>query len=219
MTKILEVLFDNLMTFIYFIKSPDKIKRLRLYLKYGSKEIFLRDIYRSVNKYELSLDVGSYNGDSSIYLNEFVSSEVIAFEPSKKINNIKFKYNKYNIKTIKLPVLDGSLVSLIGDNLTCKTIKGGTIKSIKLSNYIKKNCFLKIDCEGSEYIIFKDLIKTNKIKFIKEFVCEFHIYENSELGEILQYLEKYYYLHYRGDMCPLSRIKTRQDLLIHGFLK
>jgi FkbM family methyltransferase len=54
------------------------------------------------------------------------------------------------------------------------------IKSIRLSNFIKTNflstdyIILKLDIEGSEYSVLKDLIDSQCIDFINEIFCEFH---------------------------------------------
>jgi FkbM family methyltransferase len=54
------------------------------------------------------------------------------------------------------------------------------VKSINLSEYIKNNfnkedyIILKLDIEGSEYDVLRDLIDTEVIHYVNELFCEFH---------------------------------------------
>jgi len=218
--KITEAIYYWFNTIGYWVKSPDRMPRLKTWLKHGSSEIFLRDIYRSLHKYDLAIDVGAYNGDSAAYLSEYVLNDssdalVKAFEPCFAINPC---FLSERIKYLFLPVYDGSKVNISGGDLTASVSESGVeMDSVKLSDYIDKECFLKMDCEGAEYVIFEELIKSGKIDLVKEFVIEFHVEDEEALfGDMISKLEKLYKLHYRSDACPLARDGLRQDIMVHG---
>ncbi len=57
---------------------------------------------------------------------------------------------------------------------------------------------LKLDIEGAEYLVMKDLVKTEKIKFIKEIIMEYHhtpLESMRQLPQLLTWLEdnNFYY--------------------------
>lgn len=70
---------------------------------------------------------------------------------------------------------------------------GNKIKVVKLSDYINSEIdFLKLNIEGAELKVIKDLELNNKLNNINELVIEWHSFagQNQNLGELLTILEK-----------------------------
>ena len=158
-------------------------------------EIFILNRYTpkfmKIKSGDLVVDIGAHIGDFSIFSSVNKASIVYAYEPdpisyNDFLKNIK-NNNIYNIKPLNLAVTNKNGLlnfytnkinggnSLYKTELQSKLIK---IKSIKLQdvfiyNKIDRIDFLKIDCEGSEGLIFKKISKKllNKINKIS---LEYH---------------------------------------------
>lgn len=106
---------------------------------------------------------------------------------------------------------------------------GTKIKTVKLSDYINSEIdFLKLNIEGAELNVIKDLELNNKLNNIKEMVIEWHSFaeQSQNLGELLTILEKnnfkylinhYDYLINKVLKPPFSlKDKTQYYLLIYA---
>jgi len=67
------------------------------------------------------------------------------------------------------------------------------IRTVKLSNFVNENVdILKLDVEGAEGLIIKELHKNDRLKYIKNIVMEYHHNRTKEndLADILVILKK-----------------------------
>jgi hypothetical protein len=64
-------------------------------------------------------------------------------------------------------------------------LKTATIQTEKLSSFIiEKTDLLKLDIEGSELFVLKDLAATNKITLIERMIIEYHSDEENEENQL-----------------------------------
>lgn len=113
----------------------------------------------------------------------------------EKLNNLQFAYPEYNIFVHNEALWNEEgeqdfyfSVDIWGD-LGCTLNKNKRerldlnnpikVKSMKLSNFLDKldiedYIIIKLDIEGAEYEVVKDLLDTNKITMIKELYVEWH---------------------------------------------
>lgn len=116
----------------------------------------------------------------------------------------------------------GSVVSSINSERSSR--ESIIIKSNKLSKYISSNIdFLKIDIEGAETSVIKDLYETDKIKLVDKIVIEYHHHINKDednLSVILKYLEDSGFgYQIQSKMNFPLRGKRFQDILIYAYKK
>ncbi len=158
--------------------------------------------FRSPNQSPLIIDGGSHIGLSLIYFKSiYPNSRILAFEPDPGAlsfleKNIK-ENNLKNIRIIKSALssedgettfeedrTDGGKISNFGNN---------KIKTEKLSNYTKEDVdFLKLNIEGAELSVIKELESSGKLGHIKEMCLEWHSFahQNQNLGGLLSILER-----------------------------
>lgn len=158
------------------------------------EEIFIYEVYYSSSDIapKIIIDCGSNIGMSLLYFKKrYPQSNVIAFEPDAA----SFELLQLNIDNNGLASVDAHQVALSNiesqstlfrqsshsGSLTMslfssndKTEKTSVITK-KLSTYITSEIdLLKIDVEGSESLILRDLIDNDKLHFIKQLIIEFH---------------------------------------------
>ena len=184
----------------YFFKEFKAIKLFNKkiyfdYIKFGNTDIFdtlliselmIFDFYfRKRKKYKNALDIGANIGLHSIILSK-LGINVSSFEPDNKHFNTKKILQKINVKILKLinqqygqkknlvfnRVINnttGSHIDNLKENPYGKIIKV-SVKSENINKVIEKVDLIKIDCEGSEKVIFKhiDLKKLEKVDCILE---------------------------------------------------
>jgi len=177
------------------------------------KEIFLENTYRfcSSNPSPTILDCGANIGMSIIYFKKmFPTSKVIAFEPDKGIyqslqkNISSFEFD--NVTLLRKAVWKADeLLNFGGD-----TSVGGTldirathnvkaeVEAVTLKPYLRDQQidFLKIDIEGAEFEVLKDII--NDLANVKNIFIEYHSNPKSEqyLPELLLLLKSVGYRIY-----------------------
>jgi FkbM family methyltransferase len=171
---------------------------------HGLQEIFIGEIYnQQLPENAYIIDCGAYIGLSVIYLKSIChSAHIICFEPDKKnfdllqknilshqLKNIDAKEEAVWIETTSLNFLQkGSMDSKIVDNTSTDSI---TVKATRLKNYLdQKVDFLKMDIEGAEYLVLKDI--EEKLHYVKNMFVEYHgsFAQNHELLEIFQIIVK-----------------------------
>lgn len=162
------------------------------------EEIFIYEVYKSAPVSGVIIDCGANIGLSVIYFRKnFPTARIVAFEPSAtefKILRDNIDYNKIeNIQLFNFALGDkegtAHLVSS-GDgsaSLTHRTFfthhsSDGPIVSVRrLSEYIEsKIALLKIDIEGAEVSVLRELQQSSKIKLISQIVVEFH-HDNADI--------------------------------------
>jgi FkbM family methyltransferase len=187
---------------LYFV-SPTE-------LMHGLKEIFIEEVYKqhlSANPY--IIDCGANIGLSVIYMKQlFPDAEIIAFEPDEENFNLLQKniesFNYKNIQVRKEAVWventllefsgEGSMSSRIGTGSSQHTVQ---VKAVRLKDFLKRPIdFLKIDIEGAEYQVIKDV--ADQLYFVNNLFLEYHgsFGQNDELNEILSLIVKKGFSYY-----------------------
>lgn len=168
------------------------------------KLVFKDKIYHfeSENKSPFIVDGGGHIGLTTLYFKKlYPDSEILIFEPDKealsmlktnleinKIKNTKICEvgisNKKDVINFQDSGTDGAKINPQGT---------GVISIDKLSNYLDKSVdFLKLNIEGEELNVLKDLEETNKLGLIKQMCVEWHSFagQGQNLGEFLSILER-----------------------------
>lgn len=189
------------------------------------REIFDKEIYKfkSKNKTPLIIDCGANIGLSALYFKKrYPQSEIIAFEPDKKVFEILKKNvlsRKYSdIKLINKALWkDNSVLNFKPDHADggkiCSSLNENTIKieSVRLRDFIDREIdFLKIDIEGAEYEVLKDC--KDKLHLVNNIFIEYHSFTNEQqyLNEILTILRD------TGFRVNIESVSIRQS---HPFIK
>jgi len=205
------------------------------------KDVFLDHHYFFIGKSKkpLLIDLGTNIGVEIFYYKWlYRKSKILAFEPDKKtfellkqnvvINNLK------NIQLYNMALSDKkSLIKFYCNNedpgaLIMSTKKGRGfssyvfVKSTTLSTYIHHRVdFLKIDIEGDEYLVVKDLNSTNKLSYVDQLTIEYHHHVNQDedkLSKLLNLLEKNGFdYHLSSKSHPPFLKKECQDIMIFGY--
>jgi len=197
------------------------------------KEIFLEKIYdfKSSTDAPFIIDCGSHIGISVLYFKMiYPDSKIRAFEP----NPNSFEMLRRNIAANKLkdvaifncaltdfegirffyvPLRKGSLNGALNQiSLPSEVIQ---VKTMKLSHVIRdfKIDFIKIDVEGEESNIIKELMAADILQNVNEFIIEYHhAITTSELNSFISNFER------NGFTC-LSAIDQvppmQQDRILH----
>ncbi len=157
------------------------------------EEIFIYQIYKfsCVTSSPIILDCGSNIGLSIIYFKTiYPASKILAFEPDDRTfklleQNIKRnKLEQVTLLNLALADIDGSASlyknksSLVSLNSSLIPVQDSYIEKVqikRLSDFIYERVeMLKLDVEGSEPQILKDLIERKKIDSINQMIIEFH---------------------------------------------
>jgi FkbM family methyltransferase len=210
------------------------------------EEIFYRNEYyfKTKNKNPVIIDCGANIGFSIIFFKWlYPDSTIYGFEPDKRTfelleKNIA-KNELKNVHLINVAVSNKSgkidffidpehpgnpaMSTRYGRMPKYKTI----VQSISLSSFIKKNNirdidFIKMDIEGSEKEVLKDLDKNKMFNRIKKLLIEYHhkiVGEKSCLGDYLKILEKNKFEYQIDARCiPISsHNKNQGDMLIYCY--
>lgn len=176
------------------------------------EEIFVDEVYKftSENLPRKIIDCGANVGLSIIYLKRiFPNSNIIAIEADKKIyNQLSTNIKNFGFKDITLInatawidnsgctfAVDGGLGGHIqNENSLEETIH---VKSVRLLELITSQIFfLKMDIEGAEYEVIKDI--KDKLYLIENLFIEFHVKHDEEnhLDEILRWVKEAGFLYY-----------------------
>lgn len=175
----------------------------------GYAEIFVKEIYHFTadNDTPFIIDCGSNTGVTILYFKMlYPKAEVIGFEPSGKCfelikKNIADNHLE-NVTVHNKAVSDKKGVANFwdpsmgkGDGRASILVDGQsqhmtTVESVVLSDYITKPVdLLKMDIEGSEFIVFQELAASGKLPLIKEIVLEYHHHiPNSEIDRMGKFL-------------------------------
>lgn len=157
---------------IIFFKKPILIKtskKINLYVNnlmdiWTIKEVVVDQCYekfRNVKKNDVVIDIGASIGDFSILSSKKRAKKIYTIEMNKKLVEIMKKNIKLN--NVK--------------NIIVINKKIDSLNEIFSYYKIKKCDFLKIDCEGCEYQIFKKISFSN-LKKIKYIALEIHLFND-----------------------------------------
>lgn len=209
-------------------------------------EIFFDCVYEFQCSTEapLIVDAGANIGISALYFKHFFpSSRVICFEPDPKT----YEFLKGNCRGNKLTNVDLHQVALssqsgeaqfysdasennfVGMSLNKRLqgkgypLKTETIQTEKLSSFIiEKTDLLKLDIEGSELLVLKDLAASKKMSLIERMIIEYHSDEENkenQLSALLAILENEDFLYILSNRIGrpfFSKTKKNYALIIYA---
>ena len=187
-------------------------------LLHGFDEIFIQQLY----KIELEpncyiIDCGANIGLSVIYLKQlFPAATILAFEPddhnfsllsrnvsSFKFDNVELKNEAvWNENTTITFTNEGSMSSKVDQ----KANAGKKIKASRLKDFLNKKVdFLKIDIEGAEYAVIKDV--QEMLFNVQNLFLEYHgsFNQNNELVDIFNILCNSGFQFYIKEATPVYR--------------
>jgi hypothetical protein len=128
-------------------------------------------------KGHIVIDVGAAIGDSALYFCGLGAERVYAFEPDKATVELLRE-------NISLNGLEGRII-VLEQPATADSIDD-IIKSITPDD---RRLFLKLDCEGCEFELLRELSSNNSLSRIDEVVLEYHK-EHGRVADLLNYLKK-----------------------------
>jgi FkbM family methyltransferase len=140
-----------------------------------------------LNKDSIVFDVGGYKGEWAKKISEKYGSKIFIFEPVPDFySTIKqlFKNNS-NVVLLDFGLSDKTETKQfhVSDDASSSNIQGGSIIDVnfrEISNFIKtidgNIDLIKINIEGDEYPLLKNLIKTRKISRFSHIQVQFHTF-------------------------------------------
>jgi len=210
----------------------------------GYREIFFRNLYlfKSKKQAPLILDCGANIGLATIFFKWiYPNCEIHSFEPDEKIFKILKKNIRQNAlnnvylynyaitdenKKISFYTNNNSMMSSVKSNHSFNLGNKVTVNSISLSLFIRKYInreidLLKLDIEGAEDLVIKDLQHNNLLKNINEWIIEYHHKfgkDSSKLGDFLCLFEKENF-EYQIDTIniPIVSKNKPQNVLIYVY--
>src|SRR5882672_5426478 len=179
-------------------------------------EIFVRRDYffKSDSRTPLILDCGSNIGMSVLFFKQlYPGSRVIAFEPDRETFDVlQANVRKNQWQDVELhnkaifptdgtinfysdPSHPGSLaMSTARERFPGRAVTCQTVETVRLSSFIQGPVDLvKMDIEGAEALVMKELAEAGKLKEIKEIFVEYHHHMNpleDHLSQMLQLFEE-----------------------------
>lgn len=180
-------------------------------LAYLFRELFLNQEYGFItdNERPLIIDCGSNIGMSVLYFKaRYPEAEILAFEPDEDAfaclkENVSFNalkgvsVNKKAVSGREGPVdfwRAAEKPGGLGNTIYANPLKGKVqAESTRLSRYVdRKVDFLKLDVEGAELEVIKDLAETGKLRMVEQILIEYHLHMpgvDAALSKLLRILE------------------------------
>jgi len=169
------------------------------------KDEFIHRIYHfeSTRDNPLVIDGGGNIGMSILYFKHtYPEARIIGFEPDQNIFEIlKENVSRNGLEDVTL--IDAGLGAKDGTTTFHADNKAGgqfadgdgsmTVRVERLSTYIHEPVdFLKLNIEGQELPVLRELETAGKLRNVREMVIEYHGWPDEEqrLGEILQLLDR-----------------------------
>jgi FkbM family methyltransferase len=155
---------------------------------FSMREVFLDQVYSCNCEGKVVLDVGMFNGDSSLFFVSRGARKVVGVEPfpdsfklaseNIRLNGMENKIEAHNA-AIDTASGTGRLSVRKGEVNFCKLDSQGddtiAVATIGLDDVIKNQAvgIIKMDCEGCEYPVLNALSKES-LSLISEIILEFH---------------------------------------------
>ena len=170
----------------YILENFDWGDHSQKVIDFNIKEIYVNKIYEKffeVEENDIVVDIGASNGIFSYSILNKNPKKCFLVEPIKKqVELIQKNINDYPNEVLHGAITDLKYIDEIQwGNMIEKNVKTYTFKEYIEKYNLETIDFLKVDCEGGEYDIFK---KENLefLKKIPKIVIEFHLHKNNEMG-------------------------------------
>ena len=147
-------------------------------------EVYETRVYgRPDLKGHIVIDVGAAIGDTALYFCGLGAKRVYAFDPDKASAELARENVSLNGLEGHIIVLEQAATADSIDDIIKSTIPDD------------QRFFLKVDCEGCEYELLRELLSKNSLSRIDEVILEYHVGPNFERvagseKELINYLEK-----------------------------
>jgi SAM-dependent methyltransferase len=147
-------------------------------------EIYETGVYgRPDLKDRIVIDVGAAIGDTALYFCGLGAERVYAFDPDKAMAELARENVSLNGLEGRIIVLEQAATADLIDDI------------IKSTTPEDRRFFLKVDCEGCEYELLRELLSKNLLSRIDEIILEYHFGPNFEQvagreKDLINYLEK-----------------------------
>lgn len=212
-----------------------------LTVNYVFKEVFLNEEYRIENlpKNPLIFDCGSNIGTSILYFKKiFPEAKIIGFEANptvynlleqnikcQQLSNVEIFPSALYDKETELTFYTGSNNQNLMGSLFKR--RGGAqeikVKTQLLSQFLMaydKVDVVKIDVEGAEWNVIADLITSNSLGKVQNFLIEYHLNMPGEQGNLSQFLKIFDDNGYKYSIKGKYGIPGEfQDLFLHAIKK
>jgi len=184
---------------------------------HGLKELFIEDIYdQQLPENAYILDCGAHIGLSVIFLKSICpSAHIVCFEPDNKnfsllqkniashqLQNVEIRNEAvWNENTSLHFIAEGNMGSKIGEKSNSNTV---TVQATRLKDFLNKKVdFLKLDIEGAEYKVLKDVAEN--LGFVEKMFIEYHgtFQQKHELLEILELVSNAGFKVYIKEAAPV----------------
>lgn len=200
------------------------------------REVFIKQEYLfKAGKKPVIVDCGANIGMSVLFFKyHYPDATVYGFEPLPG----NFKHLQQNVKQnrlSKVTVFEAAVAAKNGrttfyfDNANAEALTSSiysarsgkakvSVKTVRLSDFVKKvhPDLLKIDIEGAEFEVLKDMQSSGALKYVKSFVIEYHhlIGNGASLSEFLGILENAGFVCYLD--AALAPRSNNEDIIIYA---
>ncbi len=197
------------------------------------EEIFIEEVYRSkLSESPLIIDCGANIGLSVLYFKrKYPNAEIIAYEPDQ--NNyelIKSNIEKYALQNVDLrkqavwikdEILQFKTVGSLG-SMIVKEADSDTydVQAIRLKDVLcvgKRVDMLKMDIEGAEYDVIKDI--ADDLKHVDNLFLEYHgsFAEAGKLSELFTILSSVGFSYYIKEALNIYKTPFYRDNKDHPY--
>ena len=184
------------------------------------REVVHEKVYRfweDVKEGDVVLDIGASVGAYAVSILENNPKKVYCVEPSKKLMGVL----KSNCDSEKIETINWGIVEREGDGINIFGGKDQQFKGITFKNMLERYSinhvdYMKVDCEGGEYNIFRDEnmeFLLNKVKFM---AIEIHLNYSGCREKFKTFRDKYLtqFKNYKVMSCTRQQIKWGHSLNI-----
>lgn len=177
---------------------------------HGIREIFVDEIYKQpLQPKPLVIDCGANIGLSMVYMKQcYPDARIIGFEPDDtnfrllEENMRSFGYKDVSVRKEAIWVENTELNFADTGSMSSRIEDGGStrtkiVKAVRLKDLLTEPVdFLKIDIEGAEYAVIKDI--REKLPLVKNMFLEYHgnFNQSEELSEIFMWLSEQGFSYY-----------------------
>lgn len=203
---------------VYFSNSTEFVA--------GLKEIFIDKIYSQIlSVHPYIIDCGANIGLSVIYMKkQYPDAEIVAFEPDDHNYEILTKnveaggYTNITLRKeavwIENTIVHFSSKGTTDSHISTQSTDSVEVKAIRLKDFFtKKIDFLKIDIEGAEYQVIKDIAE--KLDLVDNMFVEYHgkFEESSQFVEMMKLISDKGFHFYFREAIPVFKQPFLQPII------